>query len=302
MMHMIGGALFALITAACVGLSSFLSGYLSRRVPVLLVTGVAGAVAGLLLGLYLWRSGIMHLNPATVRSGVIYGIAELVGTSLYTYALSRGNVGVISGVGTVVVLPPVIYAFASGMAPSTVATIGIVILMVGVVALGWPQSGATPTPRSAIITCIVGVLISGLGEVSLSMGAAMDPAVATFFGYSIAPVAIVIGLVAGMSARRRRVPLVGEDVLAEREQLTPRQSRWALIAGFVGIGVLLLLGDLFYAVSLSMTNIGVASALSALDPLVVAPLGFVLLKERMTRVQVAGLGVALLGSVLALAG
>ena len=301
-MHMIGGALFALITATCVGVSSFVAGYLSRRLPVLLVIGVANLVAGLLLGLYLWHVGLMSLNPATVRSGVIYGIAEIVGSSLYTFALSRGNVGVISGLGTLYVLPPVAYAFATGMAPSVLATMGIAVLTVGVVALGWPQRGGTRSPWLSIVSCIVGVLIIGLGDVSLSMGAEMDPAVASFFGYSIAPVAVVIGLVAGMRARRRAPVLVGEDVLAEREHLDSRQSRWVLAIAFIAVGLLSLASTVTFSISLSMTNVGVAAALSALDPLVIAPLGYVLLKERMTKLQMGGLGIALLGSILALSG
>jgi drug/metabolite transporter (DMT)-like permease len=70
----------------------------------------------------------------------------------------------------------------------------------------------------------------------------------------------------------------------------------------VAAGVMFLLRDVSFAFALSYTNVGVAAALSALDPLIIAPLGYFFLKERMTRIQVGGLGVALIGSVLALVG
>ena len=70
----------------------------------------------------------------------------------------------------------------------------------------------------------------------------------------------------------------------------------------VAAGVMFLLRDVLFAFALSYTNVGVAAALSALDPLIIAPLGFFFLKEKMTRVQVAGLGVALIGSIFALVG
>ena len=60
--------------------------------------------------------------------------------------------------------------------------------------------------------------------------------------------------------------------------------------------------DKSFAFALSYTNVGVAAALSALDPLIIAPLGYFFLKEKMTRLQVAGLGVALIGSIFALVG
>ena len=129
-----------------------------------------------------------------------------------------------------------------------------------------------------------------------------SPAGASFFAYSIAPVAVLIGLVAGMRARRRAPELGGEDVLAEREHLDARQSRWVLALAFIAVGLLSLASTVTFSISLSMTNVGVAASLSALDPLVIAPLGYVLLKERMTKLQMGGLGIALLGSILALSG
>jgi len=301
-MTMLVGSLFAIGTSVFIGLSDFLAGYLTRRMSTFLVLGLANLTAAVLIGIFVFHRGLMTMGPSVAVTGTIYGLSELVGNLLYIYALSRGSVGVISGVSTLVVLPPVIYAFASGMAPSFGQSLGVIVLLLGVVMLGWPQEGGTKTSPKIIGIACVGVLISGLGDVSLSIGSSMDPALAAFFGFALAPIAVVAGLI--VNRRARRTPAT--DLPGEPMRIDPAMDRrvLAVLTGVavVAAGVMFLLRDVSFAFALSYTNVGVAAALSALDPLIIAPLGYFFLKERMTRIQVGGLGVALIGSVLALVG
>jgi len=301
-MTMLVGSLFAIGTAVFIGLSDFLAGYLTRRMSTFLVLGLANLTAAILIGIFVFHRGLMTMGPSVAVTGTIYGVAELVGNLLYIYALSRGSVGVISGVSTLVVLPPVIYSFASGMPPTFGQTLGVLVLLMGVVMLGWPQKGGTKTSPSIIAIACVGVLISGLGDVSLSIGSSMDPALAAFFGFALAPFAVVIGLIVGRRSRRSSVAdLPGESMKVET-MMDRRVLAIITALAVVAAGVMFLLRDVLFAFALSYTNVGVAAALSALDPLIIAPLGFFFLKEKMTRVQVAGLGVALIGSIFALVG
>lgn len=301
-MAMMMGSIFAIGTAVFVGLSDFLAGYLTRRMSTFLVLGLANLTAAVFIGIFVFNRGLMTMGPGVAVTGITYGLTELVGNLLYIYALSRGSVGVISGVSTLVVLPPVIYSFASGMAPSAGQSLGVVILLIGVVMLGWPQEGGTRTKPSIIAIACLGVLIAGLGDVSLSIGSAMDPALAAFFGFALAPFAVVIGLILRRRTRRRPPPdLPGEDMMTT--VMTDRRVL-VIVTGLavIATGIMFLLRDVSFAFALSHTNVGVAAALSALDPLIIAPLGYFFLKEKMTRLQVGGLAVALAGSIVALVG
>ena len=301
-MTMLVGSIFAVGTAVFIGLSDFLAGYLTRRMSTFLVLGLANLTAAVCIGIYVFHRGLMTMGPGVAVTGTIYGVAELLGNLLYIYALSRGSVGVISGVSTLVVLPPVIYSFASGMAPSAVQSLGVVILLLGVVMLGWPQRGGTKTePRIIAIACI-GVLISGLGDVSLSIGSSMDPALAAFFGFALAPFAVVIGLIVGRRSQRMTAEKLPGEPMKVETMMDRRALAIITALAVVAAGVMFLLRDVSFAFALSYTNVGVAAALSALDPLIIAPLGYFFLKEKMTRLQVAGLGVALIGSIFALVG
>jgi len=301
-MTMMVGSLFAIGSSVFIGLSDFLAGYLTRRMSTFLVLGLANLTAAVLIGIFVFHRGLMTMGPGVALTGSIYGLAELVGNLLYIYALSRGSVGVISGVATLGVLPPVIYSFASGMPPTFGQSLGVVVLLIGVVMLGWPQKGGTKTrPRIIAIAC-VGVLISGLGDVSLSIGSSMDPALAAFFGFALAPLAVVIGLIVARRSRR----MTAEELPGEPLKVETTVDRQVLtvitVLAVLAAGVMFLLRDVSFAFALSYTNVGVAAALSSLDPLIIAPLGYFFLKEKMTRLQVAGLGVALIGSIFALVG
>lgn len=304
-MTMVVGSLFAVATAVFIGLADFLAGYLSRRMSTFLVLGLANLTAAILLGIYVFHRGLMTMGPGVAVTGTLYGLGELGGNILYIYALSRGGVGVISGISALGVLPPVLYAFATGMPPSALQSVGIVILLLGVLMLGWPQEGGTKTKPSILALAVVAVLIIGLAQISLSIGSAMDPALAAFFGFALAPLAVVIGLIVGRRSRGRSVKSA-EELPGEPMKLESMMDRRVIAIvtalAVVAAGVMFLLRDVSFAFALSYSNVGVAAALSALDPLIIAPLGYFFLKEKMTRLQIAGLGVALLGSIFALVG
>jgi drug/metabolite transporter (DMT)-like permease len=71
---------------------------------------------------------------------------------------------------------------------------------------------------------------------------------------------------------------------------------------FAAIGVLRAITDVCFAVATTLADVSVATALMTMSPLFIAPIGFFVLKERMSPVQIVGLVIATAGSFIAVLG
>jgi uncharacterized membrane protein len=291
MMGMLAGSLLSIGAAASDAVADVTSGSLTRRFSPWLIIGVSGTVALILVAIVGGLRGELAFNATTIGYGLVAG-SVIIGAHVFLFtALSRGSVGVVGGLTTLAVLPPVIYDISTDMAPSGGQLLGIVTILVGLIFLSRvpaDEDGKTSTPRSAVAMGITAALMMGIGDVLIDRGGMESPWSVAFMLYVLAPVVGIVAII-----RHRRNPA--------RE--SSDKISWLPVLMFFGaIGVLRAVTDVCFAIATTLASISVTTALMTTSPLFIAPIGYFVLKERMSVVQIVGLVIATAGSVIAVLG
>jgi drug/metabolite transporter (DMT)-like permease len=267
------GILLGLAAAVLYGASDFGGGLLSRRFGSVRITVTGSASAAVLA----WAALILSGGPGpTVRAvawGLASGLAGGAGTLVLYRGLARGQmsvVGPLSAVGAAVV--PVVAGIALGERPSLLAVAGLLVAMPAI------------------------VLVAVSGSVRGKLGAGLFDGLAAGLAFGI----LFIGLAqAGRNAGLWPVaceqtgtllPVLAVAVKS-REPISIR-VRDAGLPVLVGAGGMAATLAYFYATHFSM--LAVAAVLVSLYPGVTVLLARVLLHERFSPVQRAGLGLCAL--------
>lgn len=262
-----------LFAALAYGLSDFIGGMVTRRVPVWQVAFLAQITATLLAA----AAVPLFANRLTVASvgwGVVAGIASGAANVAIYAGLGGGRMGVVaplSGIGAAVV--PVLAGVLGGERPSGAAWIGVALALpaIWLVASGASSLAPGESLRGKHADVALGLLaglgfggqFAALGQIPMSAG--------------VAPVAISqltsVVVIAGWAA------LAGASVV-------PR-ARGA--AGGVIAGALAGVATLTFLLAAQAGELTVAGVLAALYPAVTVLLAWLVLRERIRAVQAFGL-------------
>lgn len=271
------GVLLGLLAALGYGVSDYFGGIGSRRAGVVAVAGTAqpmafaAAVVAVLL-----RPG-HDVSAGVLWWAVLAGIGNVVGTVALYRGLSLGAMSVVAPLSAVVaVMVPVLGGLVRGDRLAPLAWTGVVIAVVAILAVTYQPSGVR-TSSSASASAIVAGLAAGLGfgAIFLGLGQAHPSD-----GARPLWVSQVVALL-----------LMGGYVLRSR----PPRSDWraargpGAVAGLLG-GTSLVL----YQIALGHGALAVVAVLTSLYPAVTVILAAALLRERVSRVQLAGLVAAAL--------
>jgi drug/metabolite transporter (DMT)-like permease len=280
------GAALALIAAASWGAGDFSGGLATRRAAPFFVVSIAYGLS--LIGIA--ATGLaLHAplpNHRETVEAIVAGLAGGIALICFYEALSIGAMGLtaaLSGVLTAAI--PVVFAFYSEGLPRLVQLAGFVAAGLAIWLVAWAPSGK-PHPRGLVLATVAGF---GFGIFLLFYKLASADGVCWALGYSRAASFSVAAAMSAWSWLRAR----------RRPELRPRWSGWvavlpiAAIAGLFDTG-----GNAFYALSTRAGRMDVAAALSSLYPAATILLAVWLLKERTTRLQAVGMGLALLAVVL----
>jgi drug/metabolite transporter (DMT)-like permease len=277
------GVVLALAASLSWGLADFGGGIGARRAQIVWVLAVS-QVAGLAL------VGTMALatQPAVPSGrelawGVFAGVGGAVGLGAFYRALAVGSMGIVGPISAAGAIVPVAYGLARGEHPSILQGVGIVVAVGGVVA-----ASLEPLP-------------DGRGR-KVATGVGLSLVAAAGFGSSILGLNRVsqAGVVWGtLTLRLTVVPLVLLAALLIRPSTTKLRPILPLL---IATGVFDTGANLLYGASARHGLISVVSVLGSLYPVVLVGLGRFVLKERIARVQLAGVAVALAGVALISAG
>jgi drug/metabolite transporter (DMT)-like permease len=150
----------SLVSGLSWGISDFLGGTQSRRMPalaVLLVTQPAGlAIALLALPLF----GADSLPAGKLALAFAGGVAAMVALGAFYSAMAMGTMSVVAPIAALGVVVPVAVGLAQGEAPGTLQLVGLVVAVVGVVVLSYEEE---PTHAGVGKKAIALALVSGLG-------------------------------------------------------------------------------------------------------------------------------------------
>jgi len=267
--------LLALASSIVWGAADFGGGLVSRRLPTLAVTVVsqsAGFVA-LLVALAVAGGGV---NGRSFALGLAAGAGGGAGLAAFYRALAVGTMSIVSPVVACGAVVPFTISLATGERPSSVALGGAVVALVGAVLASAEESRAPARGRAqAILLAAIAAGCLGVFTYFLGLGSREGSALPTLLGARVGSLSCLLLLAAsrgaGVRLGVRHLPVVAAVGLAD-------VSANALFAFASGHGLLALV-----------------SVLGSLYPVTTVLLAHVVLGERLTPFQLAGVGVALAG-------
>jgi drug/metabolite transporter (DMT)-like permease len=280
----------ALLGAAFYGAADFIGGYASRRASMFAVVTVSqfsGLVSLLLV--------LPFLPPASPVAadfawGAAAGLAGSLGVGLLYRALAIGTMGVVAPTTSVcAVVIPVLAGLALGDRPGTMVSIGIMLAVVAIALLGQesthPDHPASSVPRGRLPAGMSHALASGV-------------AIGCFF-LLLARASPEAGLWPLVASRCAGVPLFATIAVATGASFRlPHPFRWFLVLA----GALDMLANVLYLLATRSSELAVAVTLVSLYPASTVALARVVLKERLSRLQMLGMAGALVAVLFIVGG
>lgn len=268
--------LSGLASAASFGIGDFSGGMATRR-----ASGLAVAAGSQLTGCVLMLLLIAAVHPAApgpgaIALGLAAGLAGATGIASLYRALATGSMGLVaavSGAGTVVVpLLASLLLLGGGIRPLQLGGVGCVIAAV----LASSGAARSEASRHAIGLALFAALAFGLWYVLLDRAASAEGlwALTSSRISGTALMLVLAGVRRGPRPGRRALPLV------------------------VASGAFDVAGNALFVVARGGLPVGLAAALSGVYPLVTMLLARSVLGERLPRLGLAGVALAVAGIVL----
>jgi drug/metabolite transporter (DMT)-like permease len=263
------------------GTADFFGGLQSRRLSALAVvvwSQLAGAVLLLAAALASGEHPDAHGLLWGAAAGAIGGLALLC----FYRGLAVGAVSIvapISGCGAVV---PVIVSFATGRAPGIVAIVGIMVVLTGVVLVSMhAESDDHPLGQPGLAVGLAALSALGFGTffVLLQHAGSGSSALWPIVGVRAGSLSLLFAVVLGT---RRTLPWPGPRMIP-----------------IAAVGVADATANILWLLAATHGNLGVAGVLGSLYPVATVVLGRLVLAERLSPMQGAGVALALAGAALA---
>lgn len=272
--------LLALGAAAAWGVSDFGGGLLGRRAPVLGVLVITQGVGFLIAFAITLARAEPVLAGTDLGLALVAGLLATVGVGALYRGLAIGRMGIVAPVAAVLtaVTPALLGMLLEGV-PSALVIAGMVIAVVAVVVVSAVPDVGPGRPSGLALAIVAGV---SLGLLSFVMSR-LDG------DYLFAPLAAMRGI---------ETAIFAVVILAARHPWKLPRASWRLA---VAVGLVDLLGN---AVFLNAARISLAptAVVSSLYSVVTVLLAATILRERMTRQQVAGIAFAATSVVMIAAG
>jgi drug/metabolite transporter (DMT)-like permease len=272
----------SLASAFSWGVSDFLGGLQSRRLPVLAVLAVSQPAGLILIAILIPLIGADPVSADKLALAFVAGAASLGGLGAFYAAMAMGTVSVVAPIAALGVVVPIIVGLAEGQSPATIQLIGLVPAIAGVVVLSYeedPQHAAVA--RRSIILAIVAGLGFGIFFTGLDAASPDHP------GWAI------------LAVRLGGVFTVGVALLISRPRLSGVTAVWPVL---VVIGFFDILANALFAVASTKGVLPLVAVGGSMYPAFTVALAHGVLGERLARVQWAGVALALLGVVMIAAG
>ncbi len=262
------------------GAADFAGGALTRRLPVFAVTCVSQAAGFAVLLVAVGVRG--SIDGRAFALGVVAGLGGGAGLAAFYRALSLGTMSVVSPLVACGAVVPFTIAIATGERPSSLAVGGAGVALVGaVLASVEERRAASPERGHAVLLAVVAALALGLFVYFLGLGSRDGDALSALVGARVGSLGLLVAV-----------------ALATRASLrVPRTALWAVAA----VGLADVSANALFALASGHGLLALVSVLSSLYPVATVVLAHLLLGERLTRAQQAGIALAMVG-VAAIAG
>ena len=260
------------------GGADFLGGSETRRLPVLTVSLFSQAVGfAFMLGLVVVGNEGLP-DGRTVALGLVAGCLGGVGLATLYAALALGPMGVVAPMVSLSVIVPVAAGLLNAERPAAVQMVGVVVASGGVAlaARHRDEAGTRVSPR-AIGLALVSAVCLGMLAVLLSRAGETD----AFW--------------AVLLVRIGSLTLLGIVAIARRPSFVTTQRQRLTLAS---VGVLDSGSNLLFVLASQRGLLSLVAVVASLYPVTTVLLARGFLGERLSRVQAAGVTLALIGIAL----
>jgi len=266
----LGSAAFGLLSAASFGAADFSGGVASKRAHVFGVLTISRACGlALMLGF-----ALIDREPFPSRNELLWACAAgfvggLALPALYR-ALAIGKMGIAAPVTSVLsaALPVIVAAFTEGL-PHSIQVAGLVLALIALWFISRPEGALRP--QGLGLALFAGF---GFGSFLVFMRQATQHAI-----YWPLAAALALSL------------LLAVLILLAQGGSLPGMKVWPVV---LAAGTLDTFGNFFFILAAQRGRLDVAAVLSSLYPAFTVLLARLLLKERITRLQTAGMTAALI--------
>lgn len=295
---------FGLSGALVFGSGDFLGGMASKRMGAFLATGVAGVVGlFVLFGLTFLVPGT--ITPETIFWGMVSGVCGALAILLLYAALAIGPMSILSPLGALIsAIFPVLWAIF--VSRESLAWFGYLALGIGAIAIVLvaftPEKEAVkPRLRGIIFASVSGILI-GLFLIVIDQvpeGAGVYPLVFNRF----VNITIMFSAVGGMALIRwaHKHGYLGRDGKPRADLAVGDAGALDYKTGLMfalGCGVLDSIGNALLLFGIQTGNLSVMSVLTAMYPAGTIILAAMVLREKITKLQLFGMVLALAAAAL----
>jgi drug/metabolite transporter (DMT)-like permease len=277
------GPFLALAASLSWGVGDFLAGLSSRRLQVLTVLVVSQAAGLSSLAVIVAVRGSGPPEARYLVYAALAGIAGAVGLAALYRGLAVGSMSVVAPISATAAVIPVVAGVIEGERPSPVQGAGIALALGGVVLASRERRADGKGRGVAEGVGLALVAAVGFGLLLVALGAASD----------------ADALWGTFAMRTTSFTLLALAALVARPRLSLARDSLPVLAL---IGVLDAAGNALFALATTESLLSVAAVLAQLYPVVTVLLARVILGERISRPQQAGVGAAFAGIALITAG
>jgi drug/metabolite transporter (DMT)-like permease len=270
-------SLLALLSSALWGSADFFAGRMSKKHHPFAVLGFS-QVIGLFVGLLIlvisgnWQGKVFGFDGYLIP-GALAGLAGYIGLACLYEGLSTGRMGVVAPISSMSAVVPLAYALATGDALSALASIGVLIALIGVFCASGPElsQGMPIKPLLLALGAAAGFGLSltfiAVGSESSALLTMVSMRGATFF----VTLSIALRFRTTGNFQKEDLPLL------------------------IFIGAADFIANLLLGVATTKGLVSVAMVFGSLYPIATALLAFKFLNERLHRVQYVGIALAVSG-------
>lgn len=275
-------------TALVYGFADFFGAIASRKISSIVVTAVSGIVGFFFLLAMIPFFGATFSRDAII-AGIAAGFASAIGITALYASLAIGPISIISPLGAVLgAMVPLIFGFFIGDRFGPLGWLALALILVAVVLVGFVPGADVrlPSVKGLALAFVAG---AGIGSILIVLKfSPSDSGLASVITMRLVSAALlnVLLLFTWMRLRRRRVEATKVEFA--------KKFWWAVIAA----GIFDSSANIFFTLALRSGSLSVVSVLTALYPLGTIILARLILKERIGRVQMLGVLVALSGSAI----
>ena len=278
----------SLASAAIWGTSDFVGGIAARRLPSPAVVTLSHSLSlAVLVSLALIHRSTWPDTPSAIY-GALAGLACGTGVMVLYKALSLGGMGLTAAVsGVLAAVLPVLWAFATEGLPRVPQIAGIVLAAVAI----WMIARAPGSPSSKQAILLGAAAGGSFGCLFILLKLAGRGGVLWPLAWSRLASTTLAVIVTWIAMRRS-----GGAKVDPKPGLS--WPGWPVLGLIAIAGIFDASGNTFYTIATRLGRLDVAAVLSSLYPASTILLAAVLLKERTTWSQAAGMALALVAVVL----